>query len=254
MTIFAEFLNDFMKVFLDDFSIYETKTDYIKHLKFCPQRCRECGLNLNPEKCMICVISERLLGHVVCKEGLLIVPKKISVIQNLPPPTNVKSLRAFLGSVIYHRRFIWMFAQVTRYLYALLKNDEVFEWTTTCQQTFELVKKLFTTTPILKAPNWAMDFHVHCDASNILIGAVLAQKMNENIDSPIYYVSRLLNQAEKNYSTTEREALAMVYSVNKFRHYLLTNHFVFYVDHQALLYFIKRPIVSGRIVRWMLVL
>src|ERR1700738_1920331 len=254
MTIFAEFLNDFMKVFLDDFSIYGTKADHIKHLKLCLQRCRECGLSLNPEKCMICVTSGRLLGHVVCKEGLLIDPKKISVIQNLPPPTNVKSLRAFLGSVTYHRRFIWMFAQITRPLYALLKKDEAFEWTTNCQQTFELVKRLLTTTPILMAPNWSMEFHVHCDASNIAIGAVLAQKVNGNIDSPIYYASRLLNQAEKNYSTTEREALAMVYSVNKFRHYLLANHFVFYVDHQALLYLINRPIISGRIARWMLLL
>ena len=75
---------------------------------------------------MICVTSGRLLGHVVCKEGLLIDPKKISEIQNLPPPTNVKSLRAFLGSVTYHRRFIWMFAQITRPLYVLLKNDEAF--------------------------------------------------------------------------------------------------------------------------------
>ena len=95
------------------------------------------------------------------------------------------------------------------------------------------------TTPILMAPNWSMEFHVHCDASNIAIGAVLVQRVNGNIDSPIYYAIRLLNQAEKNYSTSEREALVMVYLVNKFRHYLLANHFVFYVDHQALLYLIN---------------
>jgi hypothetical protein len=106
MTIFVEFLNDFMKLFLDNFSIYGRKADKIKYLKLCLQRCKECGLSLNPEKCMICVTSGRLLGHVVCKEGLLIDSKKISVMQNLPPPTNVKSLRPFLGSVTYHRRFI----------------------------------------------------------------------------------------------------------------------------------------------------
>jgi hypothetical protein len=68
MTISAEFLNNFMKVFLDDFKIYGTKADHIKHLKLCLQRCRECRLCLNPEKCMICVTSERLLSHVVCKK------------------------------------------------------------------------------------------------------------------------------------------------------------------------------------------
>ena len=75
MTIFIEFLNHFMKVFLDYFSIYGTKTDHIKHLKLCLQRCRECILSLNPEKCMICMTLGRLLGHLVCKEGLLLDPK-----------------------------------------------------------------------------------------------------------------------------------------------------------------------------------
>ena len=100
--------------------------------------------------------------------------------------------------------------------------------------------------------NWMMEFHIHCDASNVVIRVVLAQNIHGKIDSPIYYASRLLNNAENNYSTTEREALAMVYSVQKFRHYLLANHFTFYVDHQALLYLINRPVVSGRIARWIL--
>ena len=76
MTIFAEFLNDFIKIFLDDFNIYGTKADHIKHLKCCLQRCRECGLSFNPNKCMICMTWGRLLGHVVCKEKILIDSKK----------------------------------------------------------------------------------------------------------------------------------------------------------------------------------
>ena len=99
-----------------------------------------------------------------------------------------------------------------------------------------------------------MDFHVHCDASNIAIGALLAQNIYGDRDSPIHYASQFLNNVEKNYSTTEHEALAMIYSVGKFRHYLLANHFVFYVDHQALLYLVNQPVVSGRIAKWMLLL
>ena len=105
-----------------------------------------------------------------------------------------------------------------------------------CQQTFELVKKFFITKPKLMAPNWSIEFYFHCDASNIAIEAILVQKVNRKIDSPIYYASQLLNQTKKIYSTTEREPLAIVYLVHNFRHYLLVNHFVFYMDHQALLY------------------
>ena len=82
----------------------------------------------------------------------------------------------------------------------------------------------------------------------------MAQNIHGDKDSPIHYASRLLNSAEKNYSTTERKALAMVYSVGKFRHYLLANHFVFYVDHQTLIYLVIRPIVSRCIAGWMLLL
>jgi hypothetical protein len=93
LTIFAEFLNNFMKVFLDDFSIYGKNADHIKHLKLCLQRCRECGLSLNPEKYMICVTSGRLLGHVVCKEELLIDSKKISVEYTNIEYTNIQPHR-----------------------------------------------------------------------------------------------------------------------------------------------------------------
>lgn len=88
-----------------------------------------------------------------------------------------QKLMSLWGSVTYHRQFIWMFAQITRPLYALLKKDEPFELRNACQQIFKLVKKL-ATTPIVIAPNWSMDFHIHCDALNIAIGEALAQNVN----------------------------------------------------------------------------
>ena len=97
-----------------------------------------------------------------------------------------------------------------------------------------------------------MEFHVHTDASELAVGAMLAQNPTGKWDQPISYASRLLNVAEKNYTTTEKEALAMVYSLNKFRHYLMSNFFVFYVDHMALMYLVNKPQVSGRIARWLL--
>ena len=103
-------------------------------------------------------------------------------------------------------------------------------------------------------PCWTKPFHVYVDASNIAIGSILSQKDEKGFDHPIYYTSRQLNSAEKNYSVTEREALGMIYSVQKFRHYLLGYPFVFHTDHDALKYMINKPLLSGRIARWILLL
>ena len=110
------------------------------------------------------------------------------------------------------------------------------------------------TTPILAYPDWNKEFHVHVDASNYAVGTTLAQTGNHGLDHPVHFASRLLSKAEKNYCTTKREALVLVYAIQKFRHYLLATPFVFYVDHQALLYLVNKPIIQGRISRWLLLL
>ncbi len=85
----------------------------------------------------------------------------------------------------------------------------------------------------LIVPNWKLEFHVHIDASNFALGAMLSENPNKTIDKPIYYASRLMNNVEKNYTTTKKEALAMIYAMKKFMHYLLGNNFIFFMDHQA---------------------
>ena len=215
MRILADYLDKFMKVFLDEFTVYGTKGDHIEHLEKCLIKCRENGVSLKLEKCYFCVNSRRLLGHAVCQEGLLVDPKKVDVIGKLPSPTTVWGIRSFLGQATYHRKFIWMYAEISTPFYLLLKKGEKYIWTKSCQEAVEKVKKRLTTTPILITPNWTMEFHVHYDASNIAIGAVLAQNIHGDRNSPIYYASKLLNNADKNYSTTKREALAMIYSVDK---------------------------------------
>ena len=93
---------------------------------------------------------------------------------------------------------------------------------------------------------------MHIDASGIAIGAILTQPGDDGMDYPIVYSSRKLNKAERNYSTTEREALGMVFALQKYRHYLLANPFIFYTDHQALKYLVNKPLHHGRICRWLL--
>jgi hypothetical protein len=95
---------------------------------------------------------------------------------------------------------------------------------------------------------------VQIDASNFALGAMLNQNLDKTIDSPIYYANRLMNIAKKSYTNTEKETLAMIYVVKKFRHYLLGNRFTFFVDHQVLLYLVNKPIITSRITRWLLLL
>ena len=112
-------------------------------------------------------------------------------------------------------------------------------------------KKALTSAPILRSPDWNLAFHVHIDASNYAIGCILAQPHEGNMDLPVSYAtSRQLNSAKKNYTTTEREGLAMIYAVKKFWHYLSANPFVFYVDP---LYLVNKPCNTGRIVRWFII-
>jgi hypothetical protein len=97
-----------------------------------------------------------------------------------------------------------------------------------------------------------VQFRVHIGTSLIAMGAMLSQNISGKSDQPIMYVSRLLNRAKQNYSTTQRDALVMVFSLHKFKHYLLGNKFVFYVDNMALVYLVNKPHVLGRIARWLL--
>jgi hypothetical protein len=101
-------------------------------------------------------------------------------------------------------------------------------------------------------PNWELEFHVHTNASQLVIGAILAQNLTSKFDKPIMYASRLLNLIKKNYTTIEREALVMVYALHKIKHYLVGNWFVFYVNHMALVYLVNKPQVFGKIARWLL--
>ena len=133
----------------------------------------------------------------------------------------------------------------------LLKKDEPFHWTPECDKSFETLKEKLITTPILIFPNWK-EFHVHVDASGISLGAILTQPGDGAMDHPIYFASRKLMQAKCNYTTTEREGLAMIYDLHKFRHYLLGSHFKFFTDHSALKYLVNKPMLEGRICRWLM--
>jgi hypothetical protein len=249
---FQEYIYKSMGVYINDWTIYSMMKDHIKWLRLMLERCRWMQLSPNIKKCIFATPIGILLGHIVCKEGIKVDMAKIKVIVDLKAPINAKQIRIFLGHTGYYRKFIKQYSDITYLLEELLRADIPYIWTNECQQAFELLKRKLVEAPILKFPDWLRKFHVHIDASALVVGAILAQPADDYTNHPNIYASRKLNKAERNYSNTEREALGMAFALQKFRHYLLANPFIFYTDHQALKYLVNKPLHHGRICRWLL--
>ena len=133
-----------------------------------------------------------------------------------------------------------------------LKKDVVFVWSQECQGSFVTLKENMASTPILVFPDWNKEFHVHVDASSIVLGVVLAQLGEGYLDLSIAFTSRKMSFAKKNYTSTEREGLTMVYVLHDFRNYLFGSHFKMFIDHSTLKYVVNKPMLGGNICRWLL--
>ncbi|KAL2607424.1 hypothetical protein R1flu_025997 [Riccia fluitans] len=253
-TAFEEYLNEFMQTYLDDFTVYGSRTDHLGHLQKCLEKCRKFLISLNPDKSVFGVSSGVLLGHIISKDGLLPDPAKIDAILQMEAPGDLKEGQRFIGAVGYYRRFIRDFAHIALPLFGLLQTDQTFEWSKDCQVAFDLLRNALVSSPILAVPDWNKPFHVHTDASSFAIGAVLAQPVNGNRDHPIAYISRKLIPAERNYTTTERETLAIVWATSKFDHHLKANKVKFITDHRAIVDLVRKPNPAGRLARWILAL
>lgn len=239
-------------VYLDDIIIYALNiADHSEKLQAVFDRLRQFNLKLQPSKCTFMRKEVNYLGHVITDEGVKPDPQKIQCVVNFPIPTNEKEVKSFLGLSGYYRRFVPGYGRIAKPLTTLLKKDVPFQWTDLCQASFDELKSILTTEPLLQYPDFNRTFNLTCDASNYAIGCVLSQGPI-GTDPPIAYASRTLNRAERNYNTTEKELCAIVWGVNQFRPYLLGQKFNIVTDHRALswLFNIKDP--GSRLTRWRL--
>ena len=194
-----------------------------------------------------------VLGHVISNRGIEVDKEKIELISKLPSPTNVKIVRQFLGHAGFYRRFIKEFPKIAKLLYKLLEKDAKFSWERDCQKSFEELRSHLTTASIVRAPNWQLPFEEMCDASDLTIGSVLGQRESGK-PYVVYYASKTLNVAQRNYTTTEKELLAVVYALDKFRAYLVGSDIVIFTDHSALKYLLTKKYSKARLIRWVLLL
>nr|GEW14161.1 reverse transcriptase domain-containing protein [Tanacetum cinerariifolium] len=243
-----------MEVFMDDFSVFGNSfSTCLTNLENMLKRCEDTKLDLNWEKSHFMVKEGIVLGHKISKKGIEVDKEKIKVISKLPHPTTVKGIRSFLGHAGFYRRFIKDFSKISRPMTHLLEKNSPFIFSNECIQTFRTLKDKLTEAPILIAPNWDQPFELMCDASDYAVGAVLRQRIEKHF-RPIHYASKTMNQAKANYTTTEKEMLAVVYVFEKFHSYLIMNKSIVYTDHSTLKYLFAKKDVKALLLRWILLL
>ncbi|GJT06491.1 reverse transcriptase domain-containing protein [Tanacetum coccineum] len=254
MAIFHDMIEKTMEVFMDDFSVFgDSFSSCLANLDKMLKRCEDTKLALNWEKSHFMVKEGIVLGHKISRKGIEVDKAKVDVISKLPHPTTVKGIRSFLGHAGFYRRFIKDFSKISRPMTHLLEKNTPFIFSEDCILAFQTLKKKLTEAPILIAPNWDQPFEIMCDASDYAIGAVLGQRIEKHF-RPIHYASKTMTEAESNYTTTEKEMLAVVYAFEKFRSYLIMNKSVVYTDHSALKYLFNKKDAKARLLRWVLLL
>nr|GEZ05929.1 reverse transcriptase domain-containing protein [Tanacetum cinerariifolium] len=252
LAIFYDMVEKTMEVFMDDFSVFGNSFENcLSHLEKMLQRCEDTNLSLNWEKSHFMVKEGIVLGHKISKNGIEVDRAKVDVIAKLPHPTTVKCIRSFLGHAGFYRRFIQDFSKISRLMTHLLEKNNPFIFFEDCIKAFQTLNKRLTEAPILIGPNWDLPFELMYDASDFAIAVVLGQRHEKHF-KPIHYASKMINDVESNYSTTEKEMLAVVYAFEKFRSYLIMNKSIVHTDHFALKYLFAKKDTKARLLRWVL--
>eukprot|EP00882_Tetradesmus_deserticola_P001192 GHRQ01001290.1.p1 GENE.GHRQ01001290.1~~GHRQ01001290.1.p1 ORF type:complete len:1007 (-),score=112.72 GHRQ01001290.1:2410-5226(-) len=247
--LFAKHLYKFVMVYLDDIIVFsKNEAEHAEHLRIILDILKQHNLTAAVAKCSFYQQEVLFLGHIVDANGVRVDPAKVKAVKEFPVPTDVSHLRSFLGMTNYFRKFIKRYAQVVHPMTDLLKGEVAFQWSTACQTAFDTVKALLTTAPVLTLPDWHSQepFEMVCDASYLGVSGVLMQR-----GQPIAFESRKLTPAERNYSPTELEMLAVVYCVKKWRCYIEGRDVNVFTDHKPNTFFDTNTMQSRRSARWL---
>lgn len=237
-------------IFLDDIIVFShSLEEHISKLTQVFNRLRDHNLKLQPEKCNFLRKEVTYLGHLISQEGIKLDPNKIVAVSNFPRPTTQKSLKSLLGLTNFYRSHIQGYSDISHVLYALLKKNVNFVWTSACEDAFCALKKAITSKPILQHPNFEKRFILTTDASSVAISGILSQGPIGK-DLPVAFISRTLQPAETRYSTTEKEMLAIFWGIRQLRCMLLGVPFIVLTDHRALQWIFKVKDSFSRIFRW----
>nr|GFA73667.1 DNA-directed DNA polymerase [Tanacetum cinerariifolium] len=288
MAIFHDMIEKTMEVFMDDFSVFENSFSIcLTNLENMLKRCEDTKLALNWEKSHFMVKEGIVLGHKISKKGIEVDKAKIKVLSKLPHPTTefdfkVIDIRRAENYAAYHLSHLenpyknvfdpkeinetFLLESLNKVTHKdprdkMSKKEievdkakiEVISKLPHPTTAFKTLKDKLTEAPIIIAPNWDQPFKLMCDASDFAVEAFLGQRIEKHF-RPIHYASKTMNQAEANYTTTEKEMLAVVYAFKKFCSYIIMNKSVIYTDHSTLKYLFAKKDAKARLLRWILLL
>lgn len=226
---FAPYNRKFILVFMDDILVFSASLeDHIQHLHAVFQILRENKFYVKVTKCSFAQQSLEYLGHIISDQGVATDPAKTSAMVKWPVPTNITELRGFLGLTGYYRKFVQNYGIIAKPLTLLLKKQG-FQWNSDAQEAFLLLKQAMASTPILQLPDFSKTFCVETDACDTGVGAVLTQEGH-----PIAFYSKALGIKNQKISIYEKEFLAIMMAIDKWRQYLSRGPFVIKTDHQSL--------------------
>ena len=240
-------------VYLDDVLVFGSSfEEHLANLQVVFEAIRKAGLKLNPRKCVFAETKVKFLGYELSGEGLAPDSEKVLAIEQFPKPVDVSSLRSFLGMMGYYRRFVDGFSEIAAPLHRLLQKNVKFEWNKDCQKAFEELKRSLISAPIMAFPRFDREFVLYTDASDVGVGSILAQKDDSGVERTVAFASRAFSGSEKNCTTTEKEAFAVIWGLEHFNAYVYGHKVIVYTDHRALQWLrdIKNP--SGKLARWIL--
>ena len=199
------------------------------------------------------------LGHHIDAQGIHVASAKVDALQKAPAPHNVSELRSFLGMINYYGKFIPNLSTLLHPLHALLKDAQSWKWDQECDDAFQAAKQQLSSTPVLVHYDPKLPIRLAGDTSNYRIGAVLSHVLPNGTEHPIAYASRTLKPSERNYAQLEKEALSLVYGIQKFHKYIYGRSFTLVTDHCPLTTILGPTtgvpsLAAARLQRWALLL
>nr|KYP56988.1 Retrovirus-related Pol polyprotein from transposon 297 family [Cajanus cajan] len=247
--VFRQQIGRNMEVYVDDMVVKTTSViDHVADLAEIFSQVRKHNMRLNPEKCVFGVQGGKFLGFMITSRGIEANPEKCKAIIQMQSPQTVKEVQRLAGRLVSLSRFIPKLAEKAGPIFTLLKKPKDFLWTDQCEEAFQSFKTFLTTPPILQRPNHNTDLLLYLAVAENAISAVIVQE-HQKVQTPIYFISRVLQDAKRRYQMIEKLALALVTAARRLRPYFQSQQVIVKTDY-PIKQILRKPELAGRMIAW----